>query len=86
MESKKSKQAVFDEIHLIRKKFQPRPIAAGEVRECSAVLTPEMLFEIQCGPKIIDFGSVCVRSKTWRNFSVLNGCDQNILANLLFQY
>ena len=38
----------------------------------------------QAGPKVLDFGKVCVTSKNVKNFSVSNGLEQYVLANVAF--
>ena len=47
---------------------------ASDTRPCHA----------QAGPKVLDFGKVCVTSKNVKNFSVSNGLEQYVLANVGF--
>ena len=72
-----------DENRLIKKKFKPNPVTQAERKDCSTQLTTEQLKRVVAGPKLIDFGAVCVNSTTKKSFAVSNDLKQTILVELL---
>lgn len=75
---------VHDENKLIKKKFKAAPTTQAEVRECSATLENWQLGLISVGPRIVDFGSVYVRSQATKSFSVYNDLPQAILVTMQY--
>lgn len=75
---------IHDETRLIKKKFKPGPTTQAEVRDCSAALEGWQLSLIQVGPKVLDFGSVYVRSQMVKSFSVYNDLPQAVLVSMQY--
>jgi hypothetical protein len=80
----KKKKVLFDENRLVKKKFKTSPATQAEMKDCEVALSPVLLQVVQAGPKLIDFGKVCVTSKNFKSFSISNGLEQYILANVGF--
>jgi len=77
-----AKAAVFDDNRLIKKKFKDTPITQAETRDCAATLQRKDLKSIRRHPELMDFGDVCVHSRTTKNFSVFNPLEKNILVSM----
>jgi hypothetical protein len=73
-----------DENKMIKKKFKAAPTTQAEVRECSSPLESWQLGLITVGPRMLDFGTMYVRSQATKSFSVFNDLPQAIL--LAIQY
>jgi hypothetical protein len=73
-----------EENKLIKKKFKTAPTTQAEVRECSAVLENWQLGLISVGPRMLDFGSVYVRSEMKKSFSVYNDLPSSILVSMQY--
>jgi hypothetical protein len=81
---RKLRKSAIDENKLIKKKFKAKPTTQAEVRDCAQALTPEELLCIVAGPKLMDFGKVCVNSVSQKSFSVSNDLgQQSIFVRLL---
>jgi len=74
-----------DENKLIKKKFKPKPSTQAEIRDCSMVLDADDLHCISAGPKILNFGQVCVNSTNAKSFFITNDLPTQVLAGLQFQ-
>lgn len=74
-----------DENKLIKKKFKPKPTTQAEIRDCSMVLDADDLHCIAAGPKILNFGQVCVNSTNAKSFFITNDLPTQVLAGLQFQ-
>lgn len=76
------REVKFDPNKLIKKKFKSKPSTQAEMRDCGTELTAEQLAAVHSGPKSIDFGTVCVGSRTTRSFGICNDLAQAILVEL----
>ena len=84
---KKGKRGInmYDPDRLITKKFKPKPKTQTEIRDCATTLTSSQLLLVTAGPKVLEFGRVCIRSKTTKCFAVTNDLSQNVLVAMLFE-
>jgi hypothetical protein len=74
---------LHDGVTMIPKKLKTAPNTQAEMKDCQAALSPEQLAKVSVGPKVLDFGTVCVDSSTARCFSVHNSlADQCVLVVL----
>lgn len=67
---------------LIKRKFSSRPQNNVEERDIVIELTPEMLKKVFAGPTTIDFGTVYVKSKEYRSFTVRNELRSAIMVEV----
>ena len=75
---------MHDENKLIKKKFKPRPTTQAEMRDCSMFLDPDDLGCVSAGPRVLNFGEVCVNSTNAKSFFVTNDLAQAVLAEVNF--
>jgi hypothetical protein len=73
-----------DENKLIKKKFKAAATTQAEVRECSSPLEGWQLSLITVGPRMLDFGTMYVRSQATKSFSVFNDLPQAILVAISY--
>lgn len=73
-----------DDRKLIRKKFKSHATTQAEVRDCTARLENWQLALVSCGPKMIDFGRVFVKSTVTKSFSVFNDLPASVMVTLNF--
>jgi hypothetical protein len=78
----KKKRVVFEENKLIKRKFKPAPSTQAEMRDCETTLSGALLQMLSFGPKVFNFGKVCVTSKNVKNLGVSNQLEQFCLVNL----
>ena len=62
--------------------FPSEPKSQAEIRDTTRELTPDELQRIFAGPTIIDFGSIYVKSKVSRYFSIQNQLRTPVLAQI----
>ena len=67
---------------LITKKYKKKPSTQAEMKDCQVELTKKELRLIKVGPRLLEFGTVCVQSRTVKNFSVHNPLDKHILVTI----
>lgn len=80
-----SAEPIFDDNRLVKMKFKPAPKTAQEIHDCSTPLSAEDLHHIHAGPRLIDYGKVCVQSVSKKSFAVTNEMDRSILVALSFE-
>ncbi|GBG28496.1 Cilia- and flagella-associated protein 65 [Hondaea fermentalgiana] len=71
-----------DENRLIKRKFKDAPTSQSEITDCRSVITPIDLAHIGVQPKQLDFGTVCVNSKSAKCLAIANDLMQNILVEI----
>jgi len=69
-----------DENRLIKKKFKAAATTQAEVRDCTCTLETWQLKLLSTGPKVLDFGSVFIKSQMTKSFSIYNDLPQSILC------
>ena len=62
--------------------FPPEPRSQTEVRDTNRELTPEELQRIFAGPTTIDFGSIYIKSRVKKYFSIQNQLRSAIIAQV----
>lgn len=75
---------IHDENKLIKKKLKGAPTTQAEVRECSSPLENWQLSLISVGPRMLDFGTIYVRSQVTKSFSVFNDLPQAVLVSITY--
>jgi hypothetical protein len=76
---------IHDENRFVKKKFKSAPTTQAEVHDASAKLEIWQLQLISTGPKILDFGTIYVKSVVTKSFTVFNDLPQAILVALQYE-
>eukprot|EP00163_Fabomonas_tropica_P020793 TRINITY_DN366_c0_g1_i2.p1 TRINITY_DN366_c0_g1~~TRINITY_DN366_c0_g1_i2.p1 ORF type:complete len:2833 (+),score=824.11 TRINITY_DN366_c0_g1_i2:1027-9525(+) len=79
---KARKRTTYDENKLIKKKFKPHPTSKQELAECKSLLTLAQLQNIYGSPQMLDFGTVCVHSTTYKSLTITNDLRQSIVGRI----
>ncbi|CAM9172605.1 unnamed protein product [Choristocarpus tenellus] len=78
-----SREVKVDMDKLIQKKFKSTPSTQAEVRDCTTVVSPEALHQVELHFRTIDFGQVTLGSSNARNSAITNKLQHSILVELL---
>ena len=80
--NKKGSIPKIDENKLIKNKFKSVPETSAEIIDCQTTLTRKELKELEYGPKVMNFGKICIHSEHAKNFSIINKvCYDNVSSN-----
>jgi len=74
----------FDDSKLLKRKFKPQPTSQTEILDCKAVVQASDLALVQIQPKVLDFGTVSVNSKTSKCLAISNDLQNHILVEINF--
>merc|ERR1719399_485822 len=75
---------IHDENRFVKKKFKAAPTTQAEVHDGSVKLEIWQLQLISTGPKILDFGTIYVKSVVTKSFTVFNDLPQAILVAMQY--
>ncbi|KAH7821511.1 putative flagellar associated protein [Monocercomonoides exilis] len=78
----KLRPQLTDTMKLVKHKYKSTPSTAVEAKEVKMPLTPQDITLLSIGTRLIDFGKVCVYSRSSRSLNIANDLGFNISATL----
>jgi len=80
--SKNKKMQIMDPLQAVKEVFPSQPHQPQDIHNCQKTLSAQELQRINAGPKLIDFGSIYVKSTEHQTFWIRNETAQAIFVQL----